>query len=95
MSREGKKFAGSGVTLNVLDEGEGLPVLMLHGFPDSCHLWRNQIPPLKVRATASSRRISAASACPTGRRTRSCIGHDLLMADVIALLDAAGSTRPR
>ena len=29
-----------------LDEGEGSPVLLLHGFPDSARLWRNQIPAL-------------------------------------------------
>lgn len=30
----------------VLDRGEGPPVLLLHGFPDSRHLWRHQIPAL-------------------------------------------------
>jgi pimeloyl-ACP methyl ester carboxylesterase len=30
----------------VLDEGEGIPVLLLHGFPDSSRLWRYQIPVL-------------------------------------------------
>jgi pimeloyl-ACP methyl ester carboxylesterase len=30
----------------VADEGGGPPVLLLHGFPDSSHLWRNQIPAL-------------------------------------------------
>lgn len=30
----------------VTEEGSGEPLLMLHGFPDSAHLWRHQIPPL-------------------------------------------------
>lgn len=30
----------------VTDEGEGPAVLLLHGFPDSRHLWRNQVPAL-------------------------------------------------
>jgi pimeloyl-ACP methyl ester carboxylesterase len=30
----------------VRDEGEGAPVLLLHGFPDSSQLWRHQIPAL-------------------------------------------------
>ncbi len=30
----------------VLDYGEGPPVVLLHGFPDSRHLWRYQIPAL-------------------------------------------------
>jgi pimeloyl-ACP methyl ester carboxylesterase len=37
---------GDGVTLAVLDEGEGTPVLLLHGFPDSSRLWRHQVPAL-------------------------------------------------
>jgi pimeloyl-ACP methyl ester carboxylesterase len=37
---------GDGVTLAVLEEGEGTPVVLLHGFPDSSHVWRNQIPAL-------------------------------------------------
>jgi pimeloyl-ACP methyl ester carboxylesterase len=30
----------------VVDEGQGPAVLLLHGFPDSADLWRNQIPAL-------------------------------------------------
>ncbi|MGH3082359.1 MAG: hypothetical protein ACRDNH_14685 [Gaiellaceae bacterium] len=37
---------GDGVVLAVRDEGEGTPVLLLHGFPDPSNLWRNQIPAL-------------------------------------------------
>lgn len=36
----------NGVELNVEQAGEGRPVLLLHGFPDSAQLWRNQIPVL-------------------------------------------------
>jgi pimeloyl-ACP methyl ester carboxylesterase len=32
------------LSLNVVQEGSGEPVLLLHGFPDSSRLWRNQIP---------------------------------------------------
>ncbi len=35
-----------GLTFHVIHEGTGYPVLLLHGFPDSSHLWRNQIPHL-------------------------------------------------
>jgi pimeloyl-ACP methyl ester carboxylesterase len=34
------------MNLNVHTEGEGTPVLLLHGFPDSHRLWRHQIGPL-------------------------------------------------
>jgi pimeloyl-ACP methyl ester carboxylesterase len=41
-----KSIAGAGVTLSVLEVGEGRPVVLLHGFPDSSYLWRRQIPAL-------------------------------------------------
>ncbi len=41
-----RRLEADGVTLAVLDEGEGAPVLLLHGFPDSSRLWRHQIPAL-------------------------------------------------
>jgi pimeloyl-ACP methyl ester carboxylesterase len=44
-----RRLRGDGVTLAVLDEGEGVPVLLLHGFPDSSRVWRNQVAAL-VRA---------------------------------------------
>jgi pimeloyl-ACP methyl ester carboxylesterase len=37
------RITGDGVELAVLDEGEGEPVLLLHGFPDSHTLWRHQV----------------------------------------------------
>lgn len=36
------RLAGDGLTLAVQDEGQGQPVLLLHGFPDSSYLWRDQ-----------------------------------------------------
>ena len=36
----------NGLSLHVVDEGKGTPVLLLHGFPDSSYLWRHQIPAL-------------------------------------------------
>jgi pimeloyl-ACP methyl ester carboxylesterase len=41
-----RRIKADGVELAVLDEGEGTPVLLLHGFPDSARLWRHQIPAL-------------------------------------------------
>jgi pimeloyl-ACP methyl ester carboxylesterase len=35
------------VTLAVIDEGNGPPVLLLHGFPDSARLWQHQLPVLR------------------------------------------------
>ncbi|HVH65892.1 MAG TPA: alpha/beta hydrolase [Candidatus Acidoferrum sp.] len=36
----------NGLRFHVRDEGSGSPVIMLHGFPDTGDLWRNQIPAL-------------------------------------------------
>ncbi|HYN36494.1 MAG TPA: alpha/beta hydrolase [Actinomycetota bacterium] len=36
----------NGIDLYVVDEGSGPAVLLLHGFPNTAHLWRNQIPAL-------------------------------------------------
>ena len=41
-----RQIAGDGITLSVQDEGDGQPVLLLHGFPDSSQLWRKQVPAL-------------------------------------------------
>jgi pimeloyl-ACP methyl ester carboxylesterase len=35
-----------GLSLAVHVEGEGAPVVLLHGFPDSSHVWRKQVPAL-------------------------------------------------
>jgi pimeloyl-ACP methyl ester carboxylesterase len=35
-----------GISLAVQVEGEGTPVVLLHGFPDSSYLWRKQLPAL-------------------------------------------------
>jgi pimeloyl-ACP methyl ester carboxylesterase len=36
----------NGVGIETLVEGEGRPVVLLHGFPDSSALWRDQVPAL-------------------------------------------------
>jgi len=40
---EGKKINVNGLQFHVVDQGTGPAVLLLHGFPDSSYLWRNQI----------------------------------------------------
>ena len=40
----GRTIQVNGISLYVEDQGGGTPVLVLHGWPDSAHLWRNQIP---------------------------------------------------
>ena len=41
-----RRVEAGGLTFAVTDSGEGPAVLLLHGFPDSRHLWRHQVGPL-------------------------------------------------
>ena len=90
MSYEGKKVVRDGVTLNVLDKGEGLPVLLIHGFPDSNYLWRHQIQALTkagYRVIAPDLRGFGLSDRPEG------VEQYLIpetIADIAAILDEVG-----
>ncbi len=88
-----RRIPGDGVTLAVLDEGEGRPVVLLHGFPDSSHVWRHQVPALVgagMRVIAPDLRGFGESDKPEAveeyaiRRS---------IADVVAVLDALGIER--
>jgi pimeloyl-ACP methyl ester carboxylesterase len=78
---------GEGVELAVRDEGEGFPVLLLHGFPDSSYLWRHQIAALSgagMRCIAPDLRGRGASERPDAVEAYA-IRHSV--ADAIAILD--------
>jgi pimeloyl-ACP methyl ester carboxylesterase len=77
-----------GVVLEVRDEGRGWPVLLLHGFPDSSYVWRNQIPALvgaRFRVVAPDLRGFGASDKP---QDVDAYRITTLADDVIAILDA-------
>jgi pimeloyl-ACP methyl ester carboxylesterase len=88
-----RRIGGDGVELAVLDEGEGVPVLLIHGFPDSADLWRHQVNVLTAagfRAIAPDLRGFGASGKPEavedyrlGRSVR----------DMVAILDALAIER--
>src|SRR5215213_556776 len=88
-----RRVQGDGVEISVLDEGEGRPVLLLHGFPDSSKLWRLQVPVLvdagfrvlapDLRGFGESERPSEVADYRVGRS----------VADMVALLDASGVDR--
>ena len=83
-----RRVNGDGVTLAVLDEGAGQPVVLLHGFPDSSHLWRHQVPALVDAGMRVIARICAASASRTSRRRSRSTRSARSVADVVAVLDA-------
>ncbi|HEX2148703.1 MAG TPA: alpha/beta hydrolase, partial [Actinomycetota bacterium] len=90
MPAEPRKMRVNGVDLAVLEEGEGDPVLLLHGFPDSSQLWRNQIPALVsagFRVIAPDLRGFGASDRPEGRDAYAV---PALLGDVMGVLDELG-----
>ena len=85
----------NGVTLNLAEAGpaDGRPVILLHGFPDSWHLWRHQIAAL---ATAGYR-VLAPDLRGFGRSDKPPAVEDYSLratvGDVAGILDDAGIER--
>jgi pimeloyl-ACP methyl ester carboxylesterase len=80
----------NGTSLYVEQHGDGEPVLLLHGWPDSARLWRHQVPVLAghgFRVITPDLRGLGRSGRPDGvgaYRMRALVG------DVIAVLDHLG-----
>jgi pimeloyl-ACP methyl ester carboxylesterase len=90
-----RRIRGDEVELDVLDEGSGPAVLLVHGFPDSSHLWRHQVPALVgagLRVIAPDLRGFGASDRPE-RVQDYRVGRSV--ADLVAVLDALGVERAR
>lgn len=63
----------NGVELYVETHGDGVPVLLLHGWPDSSALWRGQVPFLAAngfRAITPDLRGFGQSSRPAGKMSR-------------------------
>ena len=87
MSIQGKIMEINGLNLNVFIEGEGEPVLLLHGFPDSNYLWRGVIPRLVnsgYRVVAPDQRGFGMSDAPEGKENYDM---ELIAKDAIGVLD--------
>ena len=90
MSLLGRQIAVNGLTFNVYVEGEGEPVLLLHGFPDSNYVWRRVIPHLVqagYKVIAPDQRGYGESAAPVGRQHYTI---DQIASDAVGILDALG-----
>lgn len=82
-----------GLGFHVVDEGEGDPVVLLHGFPDTSNLWRHQIPVLVengFRAIAPDLRGRGDS--DIAERVED-YAMPLLIQDVTGIIDALGIDR--
>jgi pimeloyl-ACP methyl ester carboxylesterase len=80
----------NGISLYVEEHGDGAPVLLLHGWPDSARLWRHQVPVL----AASGYRVITPDLRGFGRSEQPAevrsYGLGNVVEDVRALLDQLG-----
>ncbi|TXH87016.1 MAG: alpha/beta hydrolase [Rhodoferax sp.] len=92
---QGQYLQVNGISMYVVVEGSGPDVLLLHGFPDSHAIWREQIPALVeagYRVIAPDLRgcgQSELSPCVADYRLQN------LVQDVVGLLDVLGIERVR
>ena len=84
-----------GLRLAHLDEGEGPPVLLVHGEPTWSYLWRHAIPPLRdagYRCIAPDHAGFGRSDKPTALDWYSYDRHTALAAELLERLDLRGAT---
>jgi pimeloyl-ACP methyl ester carboxylesterase len=85
--------SGDGVRLALVDEGDGQPVVLLHGFPDSSGGWRHQTPVLAAagfRVLVPDLRGFGESDKPEDVEAYA-LRHSI--ADVVSMLDELGIER--
>jgi len=95
MTYASTRYQVNGIAMNVAVAGEGPPVLLVHGFPDTHAVWRHQIPALVAagyRVIAPDTRGCGESAMPPSVAD---YGIDKLVADLAALLDVLGIAKVR
>jgi haloalkane dehalogenase len=84
-----------GLRLAHVDEGEGAPVLLVHGEPTWSYLWRHLIPPLRdagFRCIAPDHAGFGRSDKPADVGWYSYDRHTALLADLVERLDLRGAT---
>ncbi len=80
-------------TVDIAGADDAPPVLLLHGFPETRHMWRHQVAALGeagFRAIAPDQRGYSQGARPG--KTEAYVS-DLIVADALALMDALGAPR--
>lgn len=85
-----KTAVTNGIAIDYFEEGEGTPVLLLHGFPEHPYSWRNQVPAVVdagFRAIVPSQRGYGGTNAPADPESYSVKN---LVADLTGLLDALG-----
>ena len=90
MSLKGQFIKINNLNFNVVIEGRGSPVILLHGFPDSAYIWREQIKSLSQKGyqvIAPDLRGTGDSEAP---REPKKYGIDIICSDVLTLMDYLG-----
>ena len=90
MSLKGQSIKINNLQFNVVIEGKGSPVILLHGFPDSAYIWREQIKALSgkgYQVIAPDLRGTGDSEAPPERKK---YGIDIICSDIVALMDYLG-----
>lgn len=88
-----KTVDANGITLSYLEAGEGDVILLCHGFPETSHSWRKQLPALAAagyRAIAPDLRGYGESSCPIAS-DQYTLFH--IVGDLIGLMDALSIRR--
>ncbi|MDA2978807.1 MAG: alpha/beta hydrolase [Actinomycetota bacterium] len=83
----------NGVILSVDDRGDGYPIVLIHGFPETSFSWRNQVPALSdagFRPISYDLRGSGRSSGPNEIEAYSLSNQ---IADAIGILDRLGIER--
>lgn len=89
-----KMINARGLNFRVLDQGEGTPLLLLHGFPDSLELWQAMTPQLLAagfRVITYDQRGYGETDAPADSTSYRI---DEIVADAPAILDALGVKQP-
>jgi pimeloyl-ACP methyl ester carboxylesterase len=87
------RIEAGGVGIHYEVTGEGRPIVLLHGFPDTGRLWRHQVPALTqagFRVIVPDLRGYGASDKPSGVEA---YGMQALAGDVLAVMNDAGVER--
>src|SRR6266540_4373007 len=87
------RIDNDGVAIDFTDQSAGRPVVLLHGWPDSGRLWRNQVPALTAagfRVIVPDLRGFGASDAP---EATDAYALPFLASDVLAVLDHVGLER--
>lgn len=93
MESSAKTVTANGLDFRVIDEGQGHPVVLLHGFPDTADMWRNQVRALAdagYRVIAPDQRGCGQSDRPEGLES---YDYGSLIGDVVGIADALGIER--